>query len=317
MGRGLLAVKNITKGEKILFIPKKLILSSNTIKYSSDPLHRQLYESFSNKDNAELMIAFILLEKYRDKESFWYPYLQVLPTYVPNLAQFDKEELNELQSPAFADEVIDSWHQTIQNFNYFHDQIKAYWPSDPQHVTLQEYMWASSIVDSRGFRFRGEINLAPYSDMFNYSPHPDPRSPDGGNFFLEHHILSKDGLEVHADRDCPMKSQLFEDYGDNSDRIYLQYHGFMPENNPFRCVQISAHPMDHPSISPRKQELLKQFRFKKAPSRCVDETGDLGQPLIAYLSLLALNEEEVHVLRSFSCPDTMAVGISLPRNSSL
>jgi protein-histidine N-methyltransferase len=325
MGRGLLATRNISKGEKILFIPKKLILSSNHAKTSNDPLHRQLYESFSSKDN-ELMIAFILLEKARGKDSFWYPYLNVLPTYVPNLAQFDKEELSELQSPAFSDEVIDSWHQTIKSFNYFHDQIQTYWPSDPQLVTLQEYMWASSIVDSRGFRFRGEINLAPFSDMFNYSPHPDPRPPDAGNFFLEHHILSKDGLEVHADRDCQAELQLFEDYGDNSDRIYLQYHGFMPENNPFRCVQISAHPMDHPNISPKKQELLKEFRFKRAPSKCVDAAGDLGQPLTAYLALLALNEEEVqyHSLTLFPLYPprsllsfTMAIGISLPRNSPL
>lgn len=272
MGRGLIAIKNISRGEKVLFIPKKLILSSNLVKTSSDLIHRKLFESFP-QDN-ELMIALVLLEKIRGKDSFWSPYIKVLPKHVPNLAQYDREELELLQSPTFSDGVMANWHHTIQSYNEFLEKVKSYWPSNPKLVTLQDYMWASSIIDSRGFRFKGEINLAPFSDMFNYSPHPDPRPSNGGNFFLEHHILNTNGLDVLADRDCSTGLQLFEDYGDNSDQIYLQYHGFMPEQNPFRCIQISTDPLDHPSIPSNKQKLLKEFRFKRAPSKCVDQTGN-------------------------------------------
>jgi hypothetical protein len=271
MGRGLLTTKNITKDQRVLFIPKKMILSSKLAKASSDLLHRQLFDSFP-KDN-ELMIAFLLLEKSRDKDSFWAPYLAVLPRYVPNLAQFDRDELNELQSPSFSTEVMSTWRETIQSYNHFLEEVGRYWPRTLSQPTLQDYLWAASIIDSRGFRFHGEINLAPYSDMFNYSPHPDPRPSNGGNFFLDHHHLTEEGLVVEADRDCPEGSQLFEDYGDNSDRIYLQYHGFMPAINPFRCQQLSTLPIDHPSIPANKQILLKEFRFKRAPTKCVDETG--------------------------------------------
>jgi hypothetical protein len=293
MGRGLLTTKNISKNERVLFIPKKMILSSHLAKTSSDPLHRHLIDSFP-KDH-ELMIAFLLLEKSRSKESFWFPYLKVLPQYVPNLAQFDREELSELQNPSYSNEVMATWHQTVQSYNYFLEKIVSYWPvpsssSSSPPVTLQEYLWASSIIDSRGFRFHGEINLAPYSDMFNYSPHPDPRPSDGGNFFLEHHHLTDDGLVVLADRPSIQGVQLFEDYGDNSDRIYLQYHGFMPTTNPFRCQQISTLPIDHPTLPKNKQNLLKEFRFTKAPMKCIDETGQLILSFFVSVSVSMLSQ---------------------------
>lgn len=271
MGRGILTKNNITKNKQILFIPSNIIISSKLIKNSNDILHQKISQSFHKEE--ELIISFLLLEKSRNKKSFWSPYLEVLPKYVPNLSQFDKDELKLLQSSLFSSEIIDSWKLSVKNYNNFLEKVKSYWPSNLKTISLQEYMWASSIIDSRGFRFRGEIKLVPYSDMFNYLPHPDPRPPNGGNFFLEHHLLTDEGLEVLADRDCQAGQQLFEDYGDNSDKIYLQYHGFVPENNPFRCIPLSTISPFHPSISEKKKQLLNSLQLKKPITRCVDQTG--------------------------------------------
>lgn len=65
--------------------------------------------------------------------------------------------------------------------------------------------------------------------MFNYSPHPDTRSAESGEFYLLHHKLHSDSLEVLVDRDTPKGSQMFEDYGDNPNALYLDHHGFVPD----------------------------------------------------------------------------------------
>lgn len=198
MGRGVLASIDISSKQEILFIPTSLIFSVSSAQNSTDEMHRKLAKIFVNHE--ELIIALILLEKCRGEESFWKPYLDVLPEYVPNLNAFSRVELEELHEPSFADEVMQGWPRFSSQMRHFQQKAADIWPCDINKITMDEYLWASSIVDSRGFRFQGNVNLAPYSDMFNYFPHVEPRQYNSGNFFLAHHKLNKNGLQVLADR---------------------------------------------------------------------------------------------------------------------
>ena len=68
--------------------------------------------------------------------------------------------------------------------------------------------------------------------MFNYAPHPRAverarvGGNDNGDFYLQYHQLQKAPaarLRVFADRDVAAKGeQLCEDYGDNTNAIYLE-----------------------------------------------------------------------------------------------
>ena len=198
VGRGVLVEKDIISGQEVLFVPSSMIFSANSAQNSPDELHRKLAKIFVNHE--ELVIALILLEKCRGDQSFWKPYLDILPDYVPNLNTFSKSELAELQDPSFADEVVQGWQRLASQMHQFRQKAAPIWPCDIDQITMNEYLWASSIVDSRGFRLQGSVNLAPFADMFNYRPHPQTRAYNGGNFFLKHHRLSKTGLQVVADR---------------------------------------------------------------------------------------------------------------------
>lgn len=300
MGRGILAASDIVPDQDVLFIPSHLIISANTIARSSDSDHQQLYKLFP--DEQELITAFILLERAKDNDSFWKPYFDVLPDYVPNLGHCNADELDGLQHPPFANEVKRVNKKTRAAFQNFLIKTNEIWPTSAPAREL-DYMWAASIVDSRAFRFRGSINLVPFSDMFNYHPHEDKRQPNAGNFFLKHHKLSTTGLYVSADRACSKGEQLLEDYGDNMDKIYIQYHGFVPDLNPFRCVYLNPVPLG--SI-PRAQhrgnrvdevggvrELLELMDFRQTPSQCVDIRGTLGQSIEVYVTVLALSDSEL------------------------
>lgn len=61
-----------------------------------------------------------------------------------------------------------------------------------------------------------------------------------------YHRLGERTFDVVADRDAAAGSQLFEDYGDNDNTLYLSHHGFVAEDNPFDCVELRL-----PAVLPR------------------------------------------------------------------
>lgn len=48
-----------------------------------------------------------------------------------------------------------------------------------------------------------------------------------GDHFLTHHVLHHDGMHILSDQETVLSRQVFEDYGDNDNSIYVQYHGFV------------------------------------------------------------------------------------------
>lgn len=95
-----------------------------------------------------------------------------------------------------------------------------------------------------------------------------------------------------------------EDYGDNMDKIYIQYHGFVPDTNPFRCVYLNPIPLGNiPRVQKRGsdgvnemggvREMLDMMEFRQTPSQCVDIKGTLGQSIEVYVTVLAMNDNEV------------------------
>ena len=73
------------------------------------------------------------------------------------------------------------------------------------------------------------------------------RAADSGAAFLKYHVVGRSTFEVRADRPAAAGTQLFEDYGDNSNAVYATYHGFVPDANPFDCVEVDLSPPPPPA----------------------------------------------------------------------
>lgn len=289
MGRGISPLKHIQDGSEIIRVPNNLVISTSLLGKSSDRVIQHFLKNFESDE--EIIAAFLLYEKSKGVASFWKPYLDVLPSYVPNLSQFSESELEELQDSRLEESVKQSQHELRKSYFHFIEKSSTIWPKSSE-ISLFKYKWAYSVIDSRGLRFKGKIHLVPMSDMFNYKPHAESRQAQSGEFFLKYHKLQNDGsIVVLADRDCVAGEQLFEDYGDNSDTIYLQYHGFVAVGNPFRCVEIVAPSLS--DVSDEQRSFLTALQFKQPPRSCVDTTGDLGTSLFVYLASLAFNQQEI------------------------
>eukprot|EP00605_Chrysophyceae_sp_TOSAG23-4_P000492 GSChrysophyteH1.ASY1.ANO1.551.1 assembled CDS len=294
MGKGVSAIEDIQAEEEILNIPMHLILSKTSLMESEDPLHVTIAQTFQQDDH--VIISVLLLEKQRGTGSRFYEYISVLPEMVPNLSFFSKSSLEHLQDSELISEVLYEQAETRGAYKAFASKAKKFWPGGRKALpTLAEWKWAAAVVDSRGLRFQGKIHLAPFADMFNYEPHVESRKADSGTYFLKHHHLSDtDGsLRISADRDAAKGMQLLEDYGDNRDKIYLQYHGFVVEHNPFRCIMLNLPPIDSEVFfDESKRALLKSLRFSSTPQDCVEEKGSIEMASMVYMIVMSMNSNE-------------------------
>lgn len=109
----LVAREDIEPDEELFAIPRNVILTTSTSSIPPnvlDPL----------KDNGpwSLLIVTILFEYLKGKDSFWYPYFQVLPTAFDTLMFWADAELAELQASAVLKKIgkasaEDSWRGNI------------------------------------------------------------------------------------------------------------------------------------------------------------------------------------------------------------
>jgi hypothetical protein len=340
MGRGFAATGPIKENDKLLQIPHKLIFSTKNMARNLDDRTRKVLETLGT-DAA--LYAWLLLEK-NNPQSFFKPYIDVLPQYVSSLVYFDEEELNELHSAQLKEESQDMQVSAKADYNAFlaaYSQImkqRGAQVTPDTTIPYGEYLWAMSMFNSRGLRFQGPVYMAPMADIFNYQPHPTPRSANNGDFFAKHHKLDADGLTVYADRahavaesDAQaLTAQVYEDYGDNSDEIYFKYHGFVPDENPFRCAVLGLDGVvgdmvlntpagsagDNlqtpesskgllPGATAAHRAMFDALEFNRLPSKCVDAVapvtgrptatqagGYFGKGLEVLLILLSFTEAE-------------------------
>ena len=170
----------------------------------------------------------------------------------------------------------------------------------------QSYLWAQSLVGSRTLTLSGKRFLVPFADFFNYSPTGRKRAARGGEHFLKHHRLdeSAETFTVLADRDCPAGEQLYEDYGDNPNDIYAQYHAFVAHDNPFDCISVTLPGLEEGrsgKLTKAHARLAKSMNvkdFSRGPVECLyssaassDKAMPLPPRLTLYMDLRSLSDK--------------------------
>lgn len=314
MGRGLEAAESIASEQLILSVPAKMVISLPTMQASPNPDVREIVSAFPSEMALNL---WILYEKHTVK-SYFRDYLAVLPGHISSLLTFSPSELQELQNKQLAQEALALQEDVHEEFRLFAahraNASASALPMALETVTFAEYVWAATLINSRGLRFHGQVYLAPMADLFNYEPHPMQRAANSGEFFLKHHVLTTGDaltasqgngmITVYADRSQSAGLQLFEDYGDNSNDIYLKYHGFVPARNPFACVSVGgedalqallAHAnaqnkADLPQVMPRK--LLDALHIKQIYPICWDDRRVVSKHMQVLLFALSMTAEE-------------------------
>jgi len=237
----------------------------------------QYHFHHSSMVQQDAIIATFLMQQCAlgDKSRFK-PYLDILPQQIiPRLDTFEEEHLTLLEDPYLAQVARDSKERLLkfyhdENFQFMLNtmarmQTKSEPPSTTNTITnidadtdtlytddegdsiliscgsFHSFHRFVSIVSSRAMVLYGQKYLTPFADLANYKPRSKERIDRGAvQVFALFHENINGSITVRADRDVYSGQQIFEDYGDLDNSLYLEAHGFVPDYNPFHCASIDG-----------------------------------------------------------------------------
>lgn len=271
-GRGLLARRDINDGDNLFKIPLKLCLTKASARKAlgKDVLPRDI--------NEYLAIACQLIhERYvLGGESFWKPYIDVLPETdeVNPTFSWNDDDLAFLDgSPVIAatrslQMKLEREYEALLGGE---DGLITKYPDrfPKEHFTYDNWVWAFTMLFSRAIRLRslkeGEtLAMVPYADLINHSAfsqaYIDAR--EGGDWLFS---SGEEEVILYADRGYRKMEQIYISYGPKSNSELLLLYGFAVERNPYNSVDITV------AIAPRTETFVKELNDDSIP---VDPLAD-------------------------------------------
>jgi hypothetical protein len=277
MGRGVYALETIKEETPLLKIPRKYIICLDTVENSESAFIYQRIEKAS-----DVLTLFILEQKAKGETSIFKPWLDVMPQDFGSPLFATDKELEMLKGNKMYEEVIAELKVWEKHYDLLSASVLEKFPEvfPDDCCTFQDYKWARHMIESRAWHLRGQQHLAPMADFFNHEPLPsmtyDTEPDERGEAFLAHHHVTPTFVEVLADRTHTQAEQVFECYGDNSNSIYLKYHGFVPDENQYDCQDVMM-----PDLKPQNEDPLYQMRIQylaqlgfRGPRFCIRNRPD-------------------------------------------
>ncbi|MQL85588.1 hypothetical protein Taro_018096 [Colocasia esculenta] len=171
--RGLVALKNIRKGEKLLFVPPSLVITADT-EWSSLEAGNVL-KKYSVPDWPYLA-TYLISEANVMDSSKWRRYISALPRQPYSLLYWTRSELDMyLVGSPIKERAIERINDVIGTYNDLRDRIFSKYPDlFPEKVfNMETFRWSFGILFSRLVRLPsmdGKVALVPWADMLNHMP---------------------------------------------------------------------------------------------------------------------------------------------------
>ena len=289
MRMGVFATEAIQAEEKYLSIPLDLTINPRTMERTATigPIVKSLRSKVNRRSTGvgapetQLMV-FLIYEKFVNRESFWKPYLDLLPTELDTPEFYADEELKWLNGTGIAEKVRDIRRNRAESYQWFlrdvrtgHEDELPLWAFTNEH-----WSWAGGITGTRMIWWDGAPHLVPMLDMINCR-----QGPEG--FERRVHQTVREGTRAvtKAPWDFQVGDQIFENYG-QPNPTYMLYHGFVIHPNVHDCVHLRPNPK---SFSPARLQKLRQLRLY-ADEYCLGP-GRWNE-LFAVARLLAMDQKE-------------------------
>ncbi|GAB4859316.1 hypothetical protein Ancab_010778 [Ancistrocladus abbreviatus] len=232
--RGLVGLKNIRKGEKLLFVPLSLVISADSewsCPEAGDVLRR------SSVPDWPLLATYLISEASLMRSSRWSNYISALPRQPYSLLYWTRSELDQyLEASQIRERAIERSNDVIGTYNDLKLQIFSKYPHlFPEEVfSIETFMWSFGILFSRLVRLPsmgGKLALVPWADMLNHSCEVQT--------YLDYDNSSK-GVVFTTDRTYQPGEQVFISYGKKSNGELLLSYGFVPKEgtNPSDSVEL-------------------------------------------------------------------------------
>ncbi|XP_022772033.1 protein SET DOMAIN GROUP 40 [Durio zibethinus] len=255
-GRGLAALRPISKGELLLRVPKSALITTHSL--SKDETLSLALKAHPSLSPAQLFTVCLLYEMSKGKASPWHPYLLLLPRSYTTLAAFGEFETQALQ----VDYAVWAAHKAVSKAEYEWKQASTLMKElKLKHplLTFRGWIWATGTISSRTLHIPWDEAgcLCPVGDLFNYAaPGEDVNGYE--NVDNLQNDYAKDDLDTnhfqrltdaayeadaaaycfYAKQNYKMGEQVLLSYGTYTNLELLEHYGFLLEDNPNEKVFI-------------------------------------------------------------------------------
>lgn len=232
--RGLVALKSIRKGEKLLFVPPSLVITADSewsCAEAGDVLRKYSVPDWP------LLATYLISEASLMKSSRWSRYISALPRQPYSLLYWTRSELDQyLTASQIRERAIERITDVTETYNDLKIRIFSKFPDlFPEEVfNMETFRWSFGILFSRLVRLPsmdGKVALIPWADMLNHSSEVET--------FLDYNKSSM-GVVFTTDRSYQPGEQVFISYGKKSNGELLLSYGFVPKEgtNPNDSVEL-------------------------------------------------------------------------------
>lgn len=167
---GCKSCKEIEGNSALLFIPNKMIISSDSYK--------------SNRKNKSkgvltngMKLTLILIEEYiKGIESFWFPYILLILSmdYSSFPVNWNTNQLNALKDKGFLSEIKDFNHEINENYKAIKNLYSNGLNSVERKIPIELFRTFYLFTVSRLFYFTNKTSyLIPLADLLNHNPSAD------------------------------------------------------------------------------------------------------------------------------------------------
>lgn len=252
-GRGLVAQRSIRKGQKLLFVPSSLIITTDSA--WSDP-------SAGGVMNAQgitewpFLASYLISEASHGSKSRWNAYIAALPRLPGSILQWSRTDVKRyLSASCLRDQALERIADVEDTYYGLHSSLYSKYPNlfPAKFFTLETLKWAFGILFSRPVRLKSldeRIALVPWADMLNHSSQVHAT--------LDFDISSETVI-LTSDRAYGRMEQVFISYGNKSNgELFLSY-GFIPfESNEDDSVDLLFALSSGDDMFTAKQEALRE-----------------------------------------------------------
>ncbi|XP_078615379.1 SET domain-containing protein 4-like isoform X2 [Branchiostoma floridae x Branchiostoma japonicum] len=257
-GRGTMAARNIKAGEVIIAVPRNILISCRTVLSSKLGTELKKWSGTSRFTCAQVLSLFLLIEKNKGEDSFWYPYIRSLPNSFTTPVYFTESELNAL-SPSLQEKARDLKKELLHAFNDLEPFVTSCLPELDSKFTFDAFRWAWSVLKTRTLyqedcrspylsnKEPQTSTLVPMLDLINHSPSAKARF--GYN-------VNTSCYEVRVLEPYRKYDQVFISYGfEENTELMLKFGFFVPENpKDFMKINLSEMLESLPQINDEERK---------------------------------------------------------------